>query len=130
MALSNLDAQGNLRYLGMIATYLTGRQNSNGSWDYNGRNHGDSSISQYAVLGLWEAENAGVSVTPAVWDRAAGWFMATQHSSGAWSYHSDEIQYQETLSMTAAGRQSADLPAAARPIPPGAALPTRCDTPD
>ena len=57
---------------------------------------------QYAVLGLWEAENAGVSVTPAVWDRAASWFMATQHSSGAWSYHSDEIQYQETLSMTAA----------------------------
>jgi hypothetical protein len=103
MALANLDFAASRRYLEQIASYLMGRQNANGSWDYHDRQHGDTSISQYAVLGLWEAENAGVKVAPAVWDRAAGWFLSTQHASGGWSYHSDVIQYQETLSMTAAG---------------------------
>jgi hypothetical protein len=103
MALSNLDAAGSNRYLGMIANYLMGRQNANGSWDYHARSAGDTSISQYAVLGLWEAENAGIRINPAAWDRAAAWFLSTQHASGGWSYHIDEQVYQETLSMTAAG---------------------------
>ena len=50
--------------IGQIAAYLISRQNGNGSWDYSDRNQGDTSISQYAVLGLWEAENAGVDVPP------------------------------------------------------------------
>ena len=87
----------------MIASYLIGQQKGNGSWDYVGREHGDTSISQYAVLGLWEAENAGVEISPSVWDRAASWYLSTQHASGAWVYHNDESQYTETLSMTAAG---------------------------
>jgi hypothetical protein len=103
MALANLDAAASRGQLDMIASYLVSRQNGNGSWDYNGRTFGDTSISQYAVLGLWESENAGATVPPAMWDRAASWFLSTQHPSGAWSYHSDEIQYGETLSMTAAG---------------------------
>ena len=103
MALANMDASANRGYLSMIATYLVGQQRANGSWDYTGRNNGDTSISQYALLGLWEAENAGVQVSPAVWDRALSWYLSTQHDSGAWSYHQDESQYPETLSMTAAG---------------------------
>jgi hypothetical protein len=103
MALANLDAVGNRGYLSMIATYLVGQQKGNGSWDYSTRDQGDTSISQYAILGLWEAENAGVQVSPSVWDRAASWYLSTQHASGAWVYHNDEQQYNETLSMTAAG---------------------------
>ncbi len=103
MALANLDAVGNRGYLTMIASYLTGQQKGNGSWDYNNRDHGDTSISQYAVLGLWEAENAGVPISPSVWDRAASWYLSTQHASGAWVYHDDEAHYAETLAMTAAG---------------------------
>ena len=75
MALANLDAAGNRGYLAMIASYLIGQQRGNGSWDYVGRNQGDSSISQYAILGLWEAENAGVDVNPSVWDRAASFYL-------------------------------------------------------
>ncbi len=75
MALTNLDAAGNRGYLTMIATYLTGQQRGGGCWDYNGRDAGDTSISQYAILGLWEAENAGVEISPSVWDRAASWYM-------------------------------------------------------
>ncbi len=54
------------------------KQKAAGCWDYDGRAAGDASISQYAVLGLWEAENAGVRIAPSVWDNAAGWFLSVQ----------------------------------------------------
>jgi hypothetical protein len=103
MVLANLDAEGNRPFISAIVSYLMSHQNSNGSWDYAGRGQGDTSISQYAVLGLWECDNAGAVVSPSVWDRAASWFMSVQSSGGSWSYHRDETQYPETLSMTAAG---------------------------
>src|SRR5262249_38101535 len=55
MALATLDPVANRGYLTMIVNYLLSHQNANGSWDYVGRSHGDTSITQYAVLGLWEA---------------------------------------------------------------------------
>ncbi len=103
MVFANLDASSNRMLIELIAAYLRGRQNGNGSWDYSGRTMGDTSISQYAVLGLWEAENAGVDVSPSVWDRAAEWYMSVQSGAGSWNYHRDEPQHPETLSMTAAG---------------------------
>ena len=89
--------------MNLVATYLIGRQNANGSWDYTSRTHGDTSISQYALLGLWECENAGFEVPPSVWDKAAGWYLSVQASGGSWNYHRDEAQYRDNLSMTAAG---------------------------
>ncbi len=86
-----------------IATYIVRRQNANGSWDYTHRTAGDTSISQYAVLGLWEAENVGVDVPPSIWDRAASWYMSVQSSAGSWNYHRDEASQPETCAMTAAG---------------------------
>ncbi len=59
MVFANLDASSNRNLIEMIATYLRGRQNANGSWDYSNRTQGDTSISQYAVLGLWEARKRG-----------------------------------------------------------------------
>jgi len=102
MALANLDAEGHRAHLESLAQFLMGRQKANGSWDYQGRDKGDTSISQYAVLGLWEAENAGASVPGSVWDNAASWYMSSQSSAGSWNYHRDEGG-PETLSMTAAG---------------------------
>jgi hypothetical protein len=103
MALANLDGADYGGPLGLVAAYLQGRQNANGSWDYTSRTHGDCSISQYAVLGLWECQNAGVDIPPSVWDRAAKWYLSVQSSQGSWNYHRDEGQYGETISMTAAG---------------------------
>lgn len=104
MVLTNLDAEGNRPLVAAIAAYIMGHQNGNGSWDYSGRTQGDTSISQYAVLGLWECESAGVEISPTVWDRAASWFLSVQSSGGSWNYHRDEaVQYPETVSMTAAG---------------------------
>jgi hypothetical protein len=103
MALATEDAGENRAMITKIASYIIGRQNHNGSWDYSGRDQGDTSISQYAVLGLWEAENAGVEIRPVVWDRAASWYMSVQSGVGSWNYHRDDPSEKETCSMTAAG---------------------------
>ncbi len=103
MALASQDAAANRGYLAMLVSYLTAHQNGNGSWDYSGRSQGDTSITQYAVLGLWEAENSGVAVSPVVWERIANWFMSTQCGDGGWIYHKDEpATYPETVAMTTA----------------------------
>jgi hypothetical protein len=106
MALASEDAATNRGSIGLLAAYILSKQKANGSWDYNHRTNGDCSISQYAVLGLWEAENAGVDIAPSAWDRAASWYMSMQSSAGSWSYHRDEATSPETLSMTAAGTGS------------------------
>jgi hypothetical protein len=103
MALVNLEQTELGGEINLIASYLVGRQNANGSWDYPQRSHGDTSITQYALLGLWECENAGAEIPPSVWDRAAAWHLSVQSPLGSWNYHRDEPQYGETISMTAAG---------------------------
>ncbi len=104
LALGNIPNDTHKSDLEAIARYLLAQEKANGSWDYTSRTNGDTSISQYAVLGLWECENGGVRVPPEVWERAANWFMSTQASGGSWTYHRDEVGARaETLSMTAAG---------------------------
>jgi hypothetical protein len=103
MALANLNREEHRAELQLMAQFLVGRQNANGSWDYVARQQGDSSISQYALLGLWEAENSGAEVRPEVWDRAAAWYLSVQGPSGSWNYHRDQAEFPETISMTAAG---------------------------
>src|SRR5262249_55004585 len=103
LALATEDPEQNRSNIASVVTYLVGRQNANGSWDYVHRTAGDTSISQYAVLGLWEAENVGVDIFPSVWDRAASWYMSVQSSAGSWNYHRDEPSNPETCAMTAAG---------------------------
>ncbi|MGC8638316.1 MAG: HEAT repeat domain-containing protein [Isosphaeraceae bacterium] len=103
MALSNLEGGEHRSELDLVATYLLGKQKANGSWDYDTRPYGDTSISQYALLGLWECDNAGIDIPPSVWDRAAGWYLSKQGSGGSWNYHRDQPEYRENMSMTAAG---------------------------
>ncbi len=103
MALATEDPEANRSLISSVANYIMRRQNANGSWDYVQRTAGDTSISQYAVLGLWEADNIGVDIDPGVWDRAASWYMSVQSSAGSWNYHRDEGSQPETCAMTAAG---------------------------
>jgi hypothetical protein len=103
MVLSNVDPAGYKPQVQAIVNYLVTRQKANGSWDYDHRTAGDTSISQYALLGLWEADGIGVPVPPRVWDAAALWYMSSQMPDGGWVYHRDEPGHPETVSMTAAG---------------------------
>ena len=64
-----------------LVNILLESQHAEGFWTYppNLRqgDRGDTSITQYALLGLWEAERHGFSIPNAVFDKAASWLIAT-----------------------------------------------------
>jgi len=103
MALANVDPIGLKPQVAAAAGFLISKQKPNGSWDYDDRSAGDCSVSQFALLGLWEAEGIGVDIPPRVFDAAALWFMSVQAGDGGWSYHPDQANWSPTVSMTAAG---------------------------
>lgn len=72
-----------------IADYLISVQKADGSWDYLGSfgDVGDTSMAQYAALGLWAASRVGVNVPLDVWDKAAAWHLKTQYPDGGFAYH-------------------------------------------
>ncbi|WP_435009196.1 DUF4159 domain-containing protein [Tundrisphaera lichenicola] len=84
--------------------WLEQAQTTNGSWTYStgfGRGAGgDNSNSQYALLGLNAANEAGIFVKPEVWLRARRYWEATQNHDGSWGYHQGQGS---TGSMTCAG---------------------------
>jgi hypothetical protein len=87
MALANADPRKYRPQMQAIANYIIEQQGPNGDWDYPNRTTGDTSISQYAILGLWEAARAGITVPPKVWDLAAAWHVARQLPDGSFMYH-------------------------------------------
>jgi hypothetical protein len=77
-----------------------------GSWSYSrfkGR-PGDNSNSQYALLGLHAASEAGAVVKPEVWTLAREYWVKGQKANGSWAYTPDSGG--ETGSMTCAGLSS------------------------
>lgn len=80
-----------LAELEAISAYILKWQLSNGGWDYppghlRGNTLGDTSVTQYAMLGLWAAERAGVEVPSTVWERAVDWHVANQEGDGGFAY--------------------------------------------
>lgn len=114
MLLVDLDPVKYRAELGVIRDYIVGRQRSNGSWHYPvtppNEDIGDTSITQFAVLGLWAIQRADVTVPVETWDKAARWLVATQFENGGFAYHPQEKEKPEffnpTMSMTAAGASS------------------------
>jgi hypothetical protein len=88
----------------VIADFLIKQQKPHGAWDYaEGDSKGDTSITQYGVLGLWAASRAGVQVPLRVWDEAAQWHFRTQLKEGAFAYHPLGGDPAPKHSMTVAG---------------------------
>ncbi|HUG20187.1 MAG TPA: hypothetical protein VMM56_14475 [Planctomycetaceae bacterium] len=93
-----LDAMGGENYereMKAISNYIIGQQLSSGAWYYPSLTlpqggTGDTSITQYALLGLWAAHRAGVDVPKTAWDRAGRWLLATQLPNGSFIYHPGE----------------------------------------
>ena len=103
LALANADPKKYRPQIGILAKYLIANQGANGQWHYPGSMEGDTSISQYAILGLWEATRSGVVVPLEVWDKAAAWHIRTQQRDGGFGYHPDMGGGASLHSMTAAG---------------------------
>ncbi len=73
-----------------IISFIVSKQHQHGEWDYfqyDNDYFGDTSQTQFALLGLWTAQVHGYSVPKDVWERAASWQIGTQHPSGGFSYH-------------------------------------------
>ena len=82
-----------------------GQRGPPGCWTYTAAPQGgDNSNTQYALLGLNAASEAGVPVRPEVWALARLYWEKTQRRDGGWGYHAgDPIS---TSSMTCAGISS------------------------
>lgn len=88
-------------------------QKPHGGWGYPSYTTGDTSMTQYAALGLWSAEAYGYEAPQVVWERLTNWLIRTQAANGAFGYQGkDPGNYQPipqertTLSMCAAGAAS------------------------
>ncbi len=75
-----------------------------GSWTYTGdkKQPGDNSNTQYALLGLNAAAEAGVKVDERVWALSRTYWERTQRNNGGWCYTPDDGA-PPTASMTCAG---------------------------
>ncbi len=75
-----------------------------GSWGYTSVADGttyDNSLTQYGILGLWEAAKRGLEVPTKLWKRAEDHFVRTQLVDGGWNYRPQWGKARG--SMTAAG---------------------------
>ena len=110
LALEKLDAQGYQPQLQAIVDYIVSEQRPHGGWFYPGQgdNLGDTSITQYAVLGLWAASRGGVTVPQATLAQAAEWHLKMQVPDGGFSYHpsGNAAARNSTGTMTVAGSGS------------------------
>ena len=114
MALSTADPVLYKPQIEAITKYILEAQQTPGGWFYpaghgldNPSVVGDTSITQYALLGLWEATRAGVNVPKQAFDRAAAWHLMTQLREGSFTYQpSRTSQGLGTHSMAAAGTAS------------------------
>jgi hypothetical protein len=104
MALTAADPRRYAKEIESLVTFLVELQASKGSWYYYHMpdTGGDTSVTQYAVLGLWSAVRAGVPVPNSVWSREADWHLHTQQSTGGFAYHPGE-KTAETYTMTVNG---------------------------
>ncbi|MCA9117427.1 MAG: HEAT repeat domain-containing protein, partial [Planctomycetaceae bacterium] len=90
MLLADSDPVAHREAIEVIATFVIASQSPLGEWNYLGtmtRNGGDTSITSYAMLGLWAAARAGMTIPGEVWDNCATWHFRTQIADGGFTYH-------------------------------------------
>jgi hypothetical protein len=75
-------------------------------WSYrvkgSGLGHTDNSNTQFAVMALDAASNAGAKIPDKIWTEIADYFQRCQQPDGGWCYNNPRIAG-STLSMTSAG---------------------------
>jgi hypothetical protein len=109
MALSEAGPKKYAKQIDEISSFIASHQNANGSWYYWARHDspqetegGDTSVTQYAVLGLWAATRAGVVIPKSVWGQLAQWEIESQCPDGGFAYHPGRAM-SSTHSMTVNG---------------------------
>ncbi|MFH1747536.1 MAG: DUF4159 domain-containing protein [Planctomycetota bacterium] len=101
MVLAEIDAQVYAREIRAAAQWLISAQTSQGLWSYGLKaQRFDHSNSQFAMLGLHAAAQAGVKIPQTVWRKAYNAITRNQNDDGGWAYQATGSSYG---SMTAAG---------------------------
>jgi hypothetical protein len=104
--------RSDLTQITLLADRLARGQNTEGNvgaWSYHpspSGGGGDPSNTQFAVLGLREAVEAGVVVPRAVWERTKTYWENLQNADGGWAYSQGGTS---TGSMTVAGIASLSI---------------------
>lgn len=111
--LANIDPQSHTPQIKALIDELAARQKGHGGWGYTHLPTGDTSMTQYAVLGLWEAARAGFDTPLAAWENVANWLLRTQDPSGGFGYQGNDpgtfertTQNEVRHSLTAGGLSS------------------------
>lgn len=106
------DPATNPQKMQPILNYILAQRQPYGAWYYPDRAairpdryFGDTSITQYSLLGLWTAERAGLDLDKRVWNEAAQWHMTTRRAGGQFAYQPKRDRTGEVIrdTMTAAG---------------------------
>lgn len=89
--LVEMGAEQHKEQLQLIANYIISEQKESGGWDYPLIGHGadsvgDTSVTQYACLGLWAAERAKATVPNEVWLKVLSWHSRYQATDGGFAY--------------------------------------------
>lgn len=104
MAFAAASPQADLFLIRQNARWLMERRLATGVWTYAGeRGSGDNSNTQFALLGLQAASEAGVEIPDKFWERCRQHWIRYQTPVGAWNYNNSG---NVTGSMTAAGISS------------------------
>jgi hypothetical protein len=116
MLLEAIDAEAYRPQLEAIVAYLLKNQQPNGAWFYENQYEpdcGDTSITQYVIMGLWAATRAGIEIPIETWEQAARWHIERQQDDGGFVYQPFESKgnpnlefHRTTGTMTAAGTSS------------------------
>ena len=108
MVLAMADPEGKRyrRDVQRTVDWLVEQQSRSGGWSYGmgGRGSGDSSNSQFAILGLHEASKMGIEIDQRVWERAQEYWKACFVAGGGFGYHPNDGK--PYPSMTCAGISS------------------------
>jgi hypothetical protein len=114
MFLCEVDPVANRQLIEQYVAELMKRQQAWGSWGYQGERTGDTSQTQYAVLGMWMAQKvAKIDVPIEAQEACAAWLMRTQAPDGGYGYQGQDPgsfsrinQDGISLSLSAAGSGS------------------------
>jgi hypothetical protein len=79
-----------VKYRPLIQTYVTAlleKQQPRGAWGYPDGEVGDTSQTQYGVLGIWMARSKDILVKQDSIERFCNWLIRTQNVDGGFCYH-------------------------------------------
>ena len=98
--LTQLDPQEHAAQIQHLLDRLLKCQKPHGGWGYLARPMGDTSMTQYGVLSMWEASRAGFAVPDEAWERVCNWLLRTQDPSGAFGYQGVDPENYERVAQT------------------------------